>query len=80
MTNNARSSLADVSTSGLERLRAAVASETLDTPITRTSLVAFGIRHQLDALEGKVDASIREVYVVIPEEARKAGVPPGWLR
>lgn len=69
MTNNARSSLADVSTSGLERLRAAVASETLDTPITRTSLVAFGIRHQLDALEGALGGHSRPACVAILDVA-----------
>jgi hypothetical protein len=21
-----------------------------------------------------------EIYVVIPDEARKAGIPPGWIR
>lgn len=38
------------------------------------------LRKKVAALEKRVDAAIREVYVVIPEEARKAGVPPGWLR
>jgi len=38
------------------------------------------LRKRVTELEAKVDASIHEVYVTIPEEARKSGVPPGWLR
>jgi phosphatidylserine/phosphatidylglycerophosphate/cardiolipin synthase-like enzyme len=45
-----RSRLAEVSTAALERLRVALDSNTLKTPLTRASLVSFGIRHQLDAL------------------------------
>lgn len=38
------------------------------------------LRKKVARLEQEVDALIREVYVVIPEDARKAGVPPGWIR
>lgn len=38
------------------------------------------LRKQVTELEAKVDASIHEVYVTIPEEARKAGALPGWIR
>lgn len=31
-------------------------------------------------LEAEVDAAIQERWVTLPEDARKAGVPPGWLR
>jgi phosphatidylserine/phosphatidylglycerophosphate/cardiolipin synthase-like enzyme len=42
--------LADVSTSSLERIRAALASGRLVPPISRTRLIAFGLHQQLDAL------------------------------
>lgn len=35
---------------------------------------------RLTQLEKELDAAIHEVSVVIPTEARKAGVPPGWVR
>lgn len=38
------------------------------------------LRAQMQKLEGEVDALVHQLDVVIPEEARKAGVPPGWLR
>lgn len=38
------------------------------------------LRKEVAALEKRVDDAIRELYVVIPEQARKKGVPPGWLR
>lgn len=38
------------------------------------------LKGQLTALEGEIDALVREIYVTIPDEARKAGIPPGWLR
>jgi phosphatidylserine/phosphatidylglycerophosphate/cardiolipin synthase-like enzyme len=43
--------LRDVSTSALERVRSAVAAGQLKTPVDRASLLGFGIRHQLDAIE-----------------------------
>ncbi len=38
------------------------------------------LRAKLGGLEAEVDATVEQLYVVIPEEARRAGVPPGWLR
>ncbi len=38
------------------------------------------LKKELKALEGEIDALIEETEVTIPEEARKAGVPPGWIR
>lgn len=37
-------------------------------------------KKDMERLEGELDALIQEVQFTIPEEARKAGVPPGWLR
>lgn len=38
------------------------------------------LRARLGGLEAKVDAAVEALYVTLPEEARRAGVPPGWLR
>jgi len=46
-----RATLKDVSTSAIERLRAAIASGQLKTPVDRAALLGTGIRHQLDAIE-----------------------------
>jgi phosphatidylserine/phosphatidylglycerophosphate/cardiolipin synthase-like enzyme len=46
-----RASLKSVSTTALVELRDAIASGLLHTPVDRASLVGFGIRHQLDAIE-----------------------------
>jgi phosphatidylserine/phosphatidylglycerophosphate/cardiolipin synthase-like enzyme len=46
-----RASLKSVSTTVLAELREAIASGLLRTPVDRASLVGFGIRHQLDAIE-----------------------------
>lgn len=35
---------------------------------------------KMEKLEKDVDAQVEEVEVTIPEEARKAGIPPGYLR
>lgn len=59
------SSLAVVSTSALERLRDAIGAKTLSTPVTRTSLVAFGIRHQLDAISGALSGHSRLACLAI---------------
>jgi len=48
---SSRASLKEVSTSAIEKLRAAIATRQLKTPIDRSALVGFGIRHQLDAIE-----------------------------
>ncbi|MCB9646400.1 MAG: DUF4124 domain-containing protein [Deltaproteobacteria bacterium] len=38
------------------------------------------LKAALVKLEAEVDAAIQERWVNLPEDARKAGVPPGWLR
>lgn len=38
------------------------------------------IEQEMEQLKPELDAARNQVEVVIPEEARKAGVPPGWLR
>lgn len=35
---------------------------------------------KMDALVPQIDAAIAEIEVKIPDDARKAGIPPGWLR
>ena len=37
-------------------------------------------KKKLDALEREIDELNNELTVKIPEDARRAGVPPGWLR
>lgn len=69
-----RSSLSEVATSVLERLRAALENRNLGTPITRDSLVSFGLRHQLDALSTALSghsrlASIAVLDVTLSERA-----------
>ena len=38
------------------------------------------LKKKLDRLEKELDAALEELNVKIPNEARRAGVPPGWLR
>lgn len=64
-----RASLADVSTSALERLRDAIASRALDTPLTRASLVSFGVRNQLDALSAALSGHSRLACIAILDVA-----------
>jgi len=35
---------------------------------------------EMQTVQKEIDSARNEVEVAIPEEARKAGVPPGWLR
>ncbi|MEQ8275240.1 MAG: hypothetical protein RMA76_43365 [Deltaproteobacteria bacterium] len=37
-------------------------------------------KKKMDALEKEIDELNHELTVAIPEEARKASVPPGWIR
>jgi uncharacterized protein DUF4124 len=37
-------------------------------------------KEQMMQLEAAIDKDVLEIEVTIPEEARKAGVPPGWIR
>ena len=41
---------------------------------------AARIEEEMRAVQKEIDSIKREIEVVIPDEARKAGVPPGWLR
>jgi hypothetical protein len=45
---------------------------------TRTD--ADRIEQEMKGVQSQIDAARNELDVVIPEEARKAGIPPGWLR
>lgn len=38
------------------------------------------IDEEMKAVQEQIDEARKMIDVVIPEEARKAGVPPGWLR
>ena len=38
------------------------------------------LSEEMKGVQKEIDNARNEVEVVIPEEARKAGVPPGWLR
>ena len=40
----------------------------------------FKLRDRLEKLEKELDAALTELNDTIPTEARRAGVPPGWLR
>lgn len=60
-----RSSLTEVSSSALERLRTAIDQRTLQTPVTRTTLIAFGIRNQLDAITAALSGHSRLACLAI---------------
>jgi hypothetical protein len=77
--NAPRSSLTEVATAELERLRDAIAHGTLRTSLTRTSLVGFGVRHQLDALEAALAGHSRmaclSILDVVLSERKKRDRP-----
>lgn len=67
--------LSGVPTSALERIREGLVRKDVTTPITRAALVAFGIKHQLDALEHTLGghgalACIGIVDAVLAERSR----------
>ena len=64
-----RASFAEVSSSALERLRDAIATRALETPITRSSLVAFGVRNQIDALAAALSGHSRLACLAILDVA-----------
>ncbi|CAN5190824.1 hypothetical protein BH09MYX1_BH09MYX1_11360 [soil metagenome] len=74
--------LKDVATTVLAQIRDAVASNSLKTPIDRTTLIAFGIRHQVvhDALEralaGHRSAACLAVLEVVLAERTDLRPPP----
>jgi uncharacterized protein YukE len=41
---------------------------------------ASQIDQQMKQVQQEIDEARNQIEVVIPDEARKAGVPPGWLR
>ncbi len=41
---------------------------------------AARIEDEMKQVQKEINSARNEIEVVIPEEARKAGVPPGWLR
>ncbi|MEK6698287.1 MAG: hypothetical protein AABZ10_04500 [Nitrospirota bacterium] len=45
-----------------------------------TRVRAGKIEEEMKAVREQIDEARKMINVVIPEEARKAGVPPGWLR
>ena len=66
---SAPSSLAVVSSATLEGLRAAIATQSLQTPITRSGLTAYGLRHQLDALTRALQGHSRLACLAILDVA-----------
>jgi phosphatidylserine/phosphatidylglycerophosphate/cardiolipin synthase-like enzyme len=57
--------LADVGTTSLERIRDALRAATLRAPLSRSSLVAFGVRGQLDALVDALEGHSREACLSV---------------
>lgn len=81
MNGERRADLSEVSTSALERLRHALLAGTIRTPLTQAALLAFGLRHQLDALHGALAghsgrACIAVLEVVLAERERHRGPDP----
>ncbi len=75
-----RASLREVSTATLEQLREGLVSGRLKPPLDRATLVGFGLRHQLDALEGalaghKTPACLTALDVALSERALRAPTP-----
>jgi phosphatidylserine/phosphatidylglycerophosphate/cardiolipin synthase-like enzyme len=73
--------LSEVSTTTLERLRDALARHQISTPLTRAGLLAFGIKHQLDALSGALSghstlACLSVLEVALAERRRAARPVP----
>ena len=75
-----RADLTDVSTSALERLRGAIDSGQLKTPVDSAALVGLGIRHQLDALRatlgGLHSSACLAVLDAVLAERRDRRPPP----
>ncbi|MFO0711310.1 MAG: DISARM system phospholipase D-like protein DrmC [Sandaracinus sp.] len=80
-TSDPHADLSAVSTTTLERLRDALARGQIATPLTRAGLLAFGIKHQLDALEGALSghstlACVSVLEVALAERRRAARPVP----
>jgi hypothetical protein len=80
VTTRARASLRGVSTTVLAQLRQAMAEGRLRAPLDRAALVGFGLRHQLDAIEGALGghmtAACLAVLDVVLEERSAQRRPP----
>lgn len=79
--SSGRADLSEVPTSTLERLREGLSSKELKGTITRAALVNFGIKHQLDALEGALSghsamACQSVIEVALAERARASKPDP----
>ncbi|OGW48073.1 MAG: hypothetical protein A2078_03760 [Nitrospirae bacterium GWC2_57_9] len=61
-----------------ERDELFVGSSALTSIENRVKFEQLG--EQLKQVQSEIDAAKNMLHTVIPEEARKAGVPPGWLR
>jgi phosphatidylserine/phosphatidylglycerophosphate/cardiolipin synthase-like enzyme len=75
-----RASLKDVATTVLVHLRQAIARGTLRAPLDRAALVGFGVRHQLEAIEGalaghKSAACLAVLDVVLAEREERRPSP-----
>jgi phosphatidylserine/phosphatidylglycerophosphate/cardiolipin synthase-like enzyme len=57
--------LRDVSTSAIERVRAAIQGGQLQPPVDRAALLGFGIRHQLEAFESALAGHRRAACLAI---------------
>lgn len=73
--------LSAVATSTLERLRDAIAGKRIELPITRSSLLAYGVRNQLDALEAALGghsalACLSVLEVALAERRARARPAP----
>jgi phosphatidylserine/phosphatidylglycerophosphate/cardiolipin synthase-like enzyme len=78
--NTDHASLKNISTTVLVELRAAIASGLLRTPLDRASLVGFGIRHQIEAIEhalaGHKTAACLSILDVVLAEREDRRPPP----
>lgn len=41
---------------------------------------ADGVEEKMKDVQKEIDEAQKDIDIVIPDEARKAGIPPGWLR
>jgi hypothetical protein len=64
-----RATLKDVSTSAVERLRAAITSGQLNTPVDRAGLPGCGIRHQIGSIEAALAGHKRAACTALPHVA-----------
>lgn len=75
-----RASLKNVATTALRTLRDAIATGQLRTPVGRGALVGFGIRHQIEAIEGalaghKTAACLAILDVALAEREERRPTP-----